>query len=155
MNPVCFSCETTLPLRPNEIAEQVLDITNWPDFEGYGPLPGIKSAEFEVRAPEIVGSRIRVENTDGSSHVEEIVEWEPERSLRLHMAEFSAPLSRLATDIGETWEFERAGDTTNVVRSFQLHARSALTRPFLWLISKLLKRAIDRHLRQMSEHVRP
>ncbi len=155
MNPVCFSCETTLPLRPNEIAEQVLDITNWPDFEGYGPLPGIKSAEFEVRTPEIVGSRIRVENTDGSSHVEEIVEWESERSLRLNMAEFSAPLSRLATDIGETWEFERAGDTTNVVRSFQLHARSALTRPFLWLISKLLKRAIDRHLRQMSDHARP
>ncbi len=155
MNPVCFSCETTLPLRPNEIAEQVLDITNWPDFEGYGPLPGIKSAEFEVRTPEIVGSRIRVENTDGSSHVEEIVEWEPERSLRLNMAEFSAPLSRLATDIGETWEFERAGDTTNVVRSFQLHARSALTRPFLWLISKLLKRAIDRQLRQMNEHARP
>ena len=76
MNPVCFPCETTLPLRPNEIAEQVLDITNWPDFEGYGPLPGNTSAEFEVRTPEFVGSRIRVENTDGSSHVEEIVEWE-------------------------------------------------------------------------------
>lgn len=150
MTPVSFSCDTTLPLPPDEIAEQILDNTNWPDFQGYGPLPGIKSAEFEVRTPDTVGTRIRVQNTDGSSHVEEIVEWEPQRRLRLRMAEFSAPLSWLASGIDETWEFERLGDTTNVVRSFQLHASSTLTRPFLWLISKLLKKAIDRHLSQMG-----
>ena len=53
MTPVYFSCETTLPLTPDEIAEQILDITNWPDFQGYGPLPGIKTAEFEVRTPTL------------------------------------------------------------------------------------------------------
>lgn len=149
MSPVCFSCETTLPRPPNEIAEQILDMTNWTDFQGYGPLPGIKAAEFEMRTPDVVGSRIRVQNTDGSSHIEEIVEWEPNRRLRLRMAEFSAPLSWLATGINETWDFERAGDSTRVLRSFQLHGRTGLTRPFLQLISILLKRAIDRHLSQM------
>jgi hypothetical protein len=32
-----------------------------------------------------------------------------------------------------------------------LHAKSAFTRPFLWLISFLLKRAIARHLRQLRD----
>ena len=151
MKPISFSCKATLSLAPSEIAAQILDTSNWTDFRGYGPLPGIKSAEFEVRTPEIVGSRIRVQNTDGSTHVEEITEWLPDRRIGLRMREFAAPLSWLATGIDETWEFEHANGVTKVVRSFQMHARSALTRPVLWLISNLLKRAIDRHLRQINE----
>lgn len=149
MTAISFTCKATLSLAPTEITEQILDISNWTDFKGYGPLPGIKSAEFEVKTPEIVGSRIRVHNTDGSTHVEEITEWFPERRVALRMHDFSVPLSWLATGIDETWEFQRDGETTNVVRSFQLHARSVLACPLLWLISKLLKRAIDRHLSQM------
>jgi hypothetical protein len=151
MKPISFSCKATLSFAPSEIAAQILDVSNWTDFRGYGPLPGIKSAEFESRTPEAVGSRIRVQNTDGSTHVEEITEWLPESRLALRMQEFSAPLSRLATGIDETWEFERTNGGTKVVRSFQMHARSALTRPLLWLISKLLQRAIARHLRQISD----
>ena len=149
MKPITFSCEETLALAPEDIARQILDLTKWPDFHGYGPLPGIKVAEFEVQTPGIVGSRIRVTNTDGSKHVEEIVEWQPDHRLQLHMKEFSAPLSRLATRIEETWEFERIGNETHVTRSFQIHAKSVLARPLLWMISFLLKRAIARHLREM------
>ena len=79
MKSITFSCEETLAMPPEEIARQILDLDLWPGFEGYGPLPGIRAAEFEARTPEVVGTRIRVTNTDGSSHVEEIVEWEPDR----------------------------------------------------------------------------
>jgi len=75
--------------------------------------------------------------------------WVLRRGWRLVMQDFSAPLSRFATRIDETWEFERIGKETRVTRSFQLHAKSALTRPVLWLISILLKRAIALHLRIM------
>lgn len=149
LRPIQFSCQDTLSLLPGEIAERILDLANWTDFRGYGPLPGIKAAEFEVRTPNIVGSRIHVTNTDGSRHVEEIVEWQPDHRLRLRMQEFSPPLSRLATGLEEAWEFERLDDSTRVTRSFQLHPKSAVARPFLWLVSFLLKRAIARHLRQM------
>ena len=56
-------------------------------------------------------------------------------------------------DLGayETWQFEQAAGLTPVVRSFSLHPRSAATRPLLWLISLLLRRAIARHLRQMQQ----
>jgi hypothetical protein len=150
MKPIRFSCEETLDSTPEEIAGQILDLSRWPGFEGYGPLPGIRSAEFEVRTPEVVGTRIRVMDTDGSSHVEEIVEWEPERRIRLRMGEFSPPLSRLATHFDETFEFERIGGHTRVVRRFELHPKTTATRPLLWLISLLLRKAIARHLRQMK-----
>jgi hypothetical protein len=137
-------------LAPEAIARQILDLTSWPDFNGYGPIPGIKSAEFEFQSPRIVGSRIRVTNRDGSCHIEEIAEWDPDHRIRLQMKEFSAPLSRLTTGFEETWEFKPSGDETQVTRSFRLHARSVLACLLLWVISFFLKRAIVRHLREMK-----
>ena len=150
MKPISFACRETLPLTPNDIAQQILDLTRWPEFQGYGPIPGIRAAEFEIQTPGIVGTRIRVTNTDGSSHVEEIVQWEPDSRLRLRMHEFSAPLSRLATEFVETWEFQPVGSETKIIRSFELHPRSIVAWPLLWAISFLLRRAIARHLRQMK-----
>ena len=151
MKPIAFSCKETLVLAPEDIAAADPRPGQVDRFQGgYGSLPGIKSAEFEVRTPASSALRIRVTNTDGSSHVEEIVEWQPEHRLRLDMKEFSPPLSRLATGFVETWEFERLDNGTRVTRSFELHAKSILTRPVLWLISFLLKRAIARHLRQIQ-----
>lgn len=150
MKPITFSCQETLPLASEEIARQMLDLTKWPDFQGYGPIPGVKRAEFQVKTAEVVGTRIQVTNTDGSNHVEEIVEWQPDHRLRLEMKEFSPPLSRLATGFEETWEFKRTGDETHVTRSFRLHPRSIMARLLLWAMSFLLKRAIARHLRELK-----
>ena len=72
MKPITFACEEKLAVPPERIAEQILDLGLWPGFRGYGPLPGIRAAEFEARTPEVVGTRIRVMDTDGSVHVEEI-----------------------------------------------------------------------------------
>ena len=155
MRPIRFSCTDTLALAPADIAGRILDLAHWTDFTGYAVLPGIRAAEFEVRTPGVVGSRIRVTNTDGSSHVEEIVEWQPDHTLRLRMTGFSAPLSRLATEFVESWAFERAGTATRVTRSFEMHPKSAVARPALWLISLLLRRAIARHLRQMRDLDQP
>jgi hypothetical protein len=149
MKPIAFSCEETLALAPTDIARQILDLSNWTEFKGFGPIPGVKVAEFVVHSACVVGSRIRVINTDGSSHVEEIVDWHLDRRLQLHLKEFSAPLSHFATLITETWEFERVGHETKVIRSCQLHPRSFLAWPFVWLISFMLKKAIARHLGQM------
>ncbi len=151
MKPITFSCVEVLELSADEIVQQILDLGNWPDFKGYGPLPGVKVAEYEVRTPDILGTRFKVTNTDGSSHVEEVVEYQPNRRLTLRMQEFSPPVSRLATHFDEIWEFEGAGSATRVKRSLHMYARSALMRLPLWMISFLLKRAIARHLQQMRD----
>lgn len=150
MEYVQFLCKAALPQSPQEIAKEILDLSNWVNFKGYGPLPGIASAKFEVQTPEIVGTRIRVHNTDGSQHIEEIVEWNPESTLALRMQEFSPPLSKLATHIDETWEFETLENGTHVKRRFQMHARNAVTIPILWLMSMFLERAVDKHLKQLA-----
>jgi len=155
MKPIRFSCTETLGLAPADIAGRILDLAHWTDFTGYAVLPGIQAAEFEVRTPGVVGSRIRVTNTDGSRHVEEVVEWQDDKLLRLRLTEFSAPLSRLATEFVESWASEREGTATGVTRSFELHPKSGLARPVLWLIAFLLKRAIARHLRQMRDPGQP
>lgn len=152
MTPVTFTCEETLRLAPEHIAGKILDLSKWPDFHGYGPIPGIKAATFETQTPGVVGSRIRVTNLDGSSHVEEIVEWQPDRRIRLLMNGFSAPLSRLATAFEETWEFERSGNETRVIRSFRLHGTSVLTWLPVRVIAFFLKRAITRNLREMLQN---
>jgi hypothetical protein len=56
----------------------------------------------------------------------------------------------LATGFVETWEFERVSHETQAARSFELNAKSMLTKPLLWLISFFLKRAIDRHLTEIK-----
>ncbi len=149
MKPITFACRKTLPLEPEAITNQILDLAKWPDFRGYGPIPGIKSAEFDTRTADIVGSRIRVTNLDGSTHIEEIVKWQPGNRLQLLMKDFSQPLSRLATSFVETWEFQRINDKTLVLRSFEMNAKSRAAWPVLWLISVVLKRAIDRHLHEL------
>jgi hypothetical protein len=52
MKPITFACHETLPLAPEAIAEQILDVAKWPEFRGCWPIPGMKSAEFETRTPE-------------------------------------------------------------------------------------------------------
>ena len=149
---VTFSCEETMEMTSLEIAKQILDIENWSDFKGYGFLPGIKSARFDPRTPEVIGSKIHVTNCDNSSHIEEIVEWSPDSRLRLHFSQFSAPVSYLATGFDEIWEFERIGTQTKVVRSMELHCKSFLTWPILKVISILLKKALSQHLVQIKNN---
>jgi hypothetical protein len=151
VKPITFVCKATFIAAPENIAQQILDLAKWPEFKGYGPLPGIKTAEFESQTPDVVGTKIRVTNTDGSSHIEEIVEWNPGSRIRLRMREFSAPLSRLAIEFLETWEFQRTGNETRVARLFELRPTSIVTWPVLWMISFLLRLAIARNLRQIQE----
>jgi len=40
-----------------EIASGILDVEQWATFRGWGPLPGIKIAEFEVRTEEVGRTR--------------------------------------------------------------------------------------------------
>jgi hypothetical protein len=47
MKPITFHCKETFLLTPEDVAGQILDVTNSPDFHGYALIPGIKTAEFE------------------------------------------------------------------------------------------------------------
>lgn len=133
-----------------QICARIARVELWPEFEGYGILPGIEAASYERRTAEMTGSRIAVRNRDGSTHVEEITEWSPGVRVTMRMQEFSPPLRSLADHFVEQWDFTEDSSGTRIRRSFSLYPRSALTRVPLWLISRLLQRAVARHLRQMQ-----
>lgn len=149
MKPLRFTCSATLPQTGEEIARGILDLDQWPTFTGWGPLPGIKRAEFAHRTEDVVGTRIAVTNTDGSTHTEEILAWEPERELVLRLGGFSRPLSIMADHFVETWRFEATGAGTRVVREFEIHPRSAAARPVLAVVRTLLKRAVMKQLKEL------
>lgn len=153
--PITFSCRELLTDSPAEICQQIARVESWCEFRGYGPLPGIVSAQYERRTPDMKGSRIRVRNRDGSEHVEEITEWDPEARVVLQLREFSAPLRSLSDRFIEEWEFTRGPEGTQVERRFSLYPRGTITRVPLWVISLLLRRAIVQHLLQMKSSPAP
>ena len=105
---------------------------------------------FDRRTDAIIGTRIRVTSTDNSSYIEEITEREPTR-ITIEMKEFSAALATLATKFIERWELEPAGGHTKVTRTFQLYAKSFLTKIPLNLIAVALKKAVSLHLQQLKQ----
>lgn len=154
MHPVQFECQTTISAPADVICTQIADVTRWCEFQGYGFLPGIASAEYEQRTANMVGSRIRVTNTDGSYHMEEFTVWENGRKIVTKLHDFSPPLNRLTTHFLEEWNFETRGNATHVRRALSLFPKQALARPALWLISRFLRQAITRQLDEMTKEAK-
>lgn len=135
---------------PQEMCTQLLDMERWSEFKGYSILPGIKQASFETKTPGLVGSRIKVRNTDGSSHVEEIIEWDVTKKVVLQFQEFSAPLNRLASHFVETWEFHPSAHGTDTSRTMTLHPIGIMGWLLLLPISQLMKKAFEKNAAQLS-----
>ena len=150
MSPITFSCSQVIPKSAVAICTEIADMSRWSEFNGHGPVPGIANAEYETRTPSMVGSRIRVQNEDGSTHVEEILAWEAGEKVVMRLQAFASPLSHLVAHIVETWSFAPAANGTLVTRSFEMVAKSGLKRPFVWLISLFFRRAIAAHLDLMA-----
>ena len=129
---------------------EILDTERWSGFEGYSILPGIESAYFQVKTPEFVGSRIKVQNKDGSSHVEEIIEWDVANKIALRFQEFNSPLQNLATHFIETWEFRKSPNGTEASRIMTMYPKGLFGWLMLIPISKLMKKAFEKNLRQTS-----
>jgi len=151
LQPVTFSCQAAMAATPAELVSDIFNLSLWPSFQGYGPLPGIAYAEFEGSpTPDWVGTKIYVENTDGSSHIEEVKSWDG-RQLVMELGFFSPPLVRLASHFVETWQFVPLDSGhTLVKRQFLLYPRSWMGRLWLKGIALMLKQAVQRHLVQME-----
>lgn len=136
--------QTTRP--PAETFAYIVDLTNWPSFRGWGPLPGIVSAELVGGGSHLAaGARVRVTNTDGSIHLEVVEELVVDRRYRVRM-ELGSPANRLLAQIDEIVELAPSANGTRIVRSFEVTPRSLWTAPLAWLIAKVfLRRAVLAH----------
>jgi hypothetical protein len=148
MKPIEVKIVGLIQKSSAEICAEMLDTERWSEFKGYSILPGIKSAQFEIKTPGLVGSRINVQNDDGSSHVEEIIEWDAANRIALRFQEFHSPLQNLATHFIETWEFRQSPDGTEASRIMTLYPKGLFGWLMLFPISKLMKKAFEKNYRQ-------
>lgn len=151
MKPITIRIQRHNNQTPQEICAAFLDTDRWPEFQGYSILPGIKSARFETRTSNMIGSRIRVHNTDDSSHVEEIIEWEENRKLALRFQEFNSPLKDLASHFIEEWTFAPSQSGTEVIRSMSMYPKNVLGWVMLFPISRLMKKAFEKNASQLEK----
>ncbi len=143
---ICGQIQKSAP----EICAALLETERWSEFTGYFILPGVKSADFEVKTPEIVGSRIKVQNTDGSTHLEEIIEWEPNRQVAMKFQNFEGPVKNLATHFVETWSFEPAKEGVTATRKMAFFPKNWLGWLVLIPISQLMKKAFEKELKRQG-----
>lgn len=149
MKPIRILVQSLSQKSPEEICANMMDMSKWPEFEGYSILPGIESAAFDVQTPNWLGSRIRVKNKDGSEHVEEVTAWDPTRRVELRFQEFKSPLRRLASHFVETWEFTARPEGTLISRSMAMHPKGVFGWLVLRLISRLMRKAFEQQATRM------
>ena len=146
MKPIQISIHAVTDTSPEEICAALLNTERWSEFEGYSILPGIQQAEFETRTSNEIGSKIKVQNRDGSSHVEEIIEWDPKQKIVLRFQDFSPPLRYFAKNFYEVWEFTRTDTATEVTRSMSMHPKNLLGWLLLLPISTLMKKSFEKNI---------
>ena len=152
MKPIKFQSSRLIPATGEQICTNMADTDRWSEFTGYGMLPGIKSAAYEVKTDNMLGSRIRVLNTDGSQHVEEIYEWIPGEKMGMKFQGFTPPLSNLASHFTEEWVLQPQHNATLATRKIQMVPKNFLTLPMLWLISLLFRQAIEHNMDELANY---
>ena len=150
MNPIEIKIQGHTKRSTQEICAEFLDTNRWSDFKGYSILPGIQSASFEIKTPNLAGSRIKVKNTDGSSHVEEIVEWDEASGFSLKFHEFDSSLKNLASHFIETWSFKTSASGTEITRAMTMYPKGVIGWLMLKPISGLMKKAFEYNASQLG-----
>jgi hypothetical protein len=158
MSGIHFKCELKSTLSSPEIRDRFLDLSQWPSFTGWGPIPGIQSARYTQQTESTLGSVILVQNSDGSSHQEEIIEWvqvSPNHfRFVIRLNRFTGLIRLLAPEFIESWEIkeDRNDRGASITRSFELIGFGFVSRFFLrFLIAPLFKKAIQSHLEQSMQ----
>jgi hypothetical protein len=153
MKPIKVKITGQTPMSSREICSEFLDTESWSKFEGYSILPGIEKAYFETKTAALVGSRIKVHNKDGSTHMEEIIEWDVENRITLRFEGFQPPLQNFATHFIEMWEFRKSGDGTEVTRMMSLFPKGGFGWLMLLPISVLMKKSLEKNSIQMGTKI--
>jgi hypothetical protein len=149
MQPIAITISGHTYQSSEEICRELLKTERWSEFKGFFILPGVKNARFECQTPSLVGSRIHVQNTDGSSHIEEIIEWDVLHKVVLRFQEFNSPLKHLATHFIEVWTFDNSANGTEVSRTMILYPKGLLGWCMLLPIAQLMKGALKKNTHQL------
>ena len=98
-----------------------------------------------------MGSIIKVINSDGSRHIEEIIHWDVDKKIEIQFYDFHSPLQYFASHFIETWEFNKVGDVTDMTRTMTMYPKGLLGWIFLKPLSLLMKKSFENNLIHLNQ----
>jgi uncharacterized protein YndB with AHSA1/START domain len=135
---------------PEAVFDLCVDPARFPQtFTGYGPIPAIR--QISLDGPLRTGAQRRIHNSDGSVLDERVTLLERPHRHGYELSGFRAPFAWLVTLGRADWQIEAADDGTRVTWLYRFTPRSAVVRPFSWLLLRgFLQPAMRRCLRNMD-----
>jgi hypothetical protein len=141
----------TIAAPPEAVRAHLLEIEHLSEFEGYGLIPGIRSAHWERGARAELGAIRLVENTDGSKHREQVMQLD-DSVVEDRIFDFDSPLRHLAAEALDRFELSPAPGGMRIDRSFTISLKSSVFLPIGWAIANLfLRPAMKRHLDRIAQ----
>lgn len=140
----------TLPLPAAKLFGYITSEEGFASFRGWGPIPGIRAVDVDGSL-DAVGAALRVLNTDGSTHREEVREVTAPRRYAVRIHGLDSVFRHLVAYVDETWELEQRGEGTHVTRTFTFALRSVIALPVaLPLGHAAFRLAMRRHHRDLA-----
>lgn len=103
----------------------------------YGVIPPIKEVCGQTGSWGTPGQTRTVVLAGGGSAQEELTGVDPPRSFSYTLSGIRGPLALLASSVEGKWSFVPAGDGTNVIWQWTIHARSGLSAPLLPVFGRI------------------
>jgi hypothetical protein len=120
---------------PDEVFDLIVDPLRFPEWlKDVGPIPGVVRAEPMGEGPQKVGSKRRIETSDGGAVVEEVFALDRPRHHRYRWEKPKFPFSLIVKSGEGDWHFHPAGRGTRVEWEYTFE----LTSPLMYLTAKLV-----------------
>ena len=134
--------ETEIAADQASVFNHVIPIDLASIFKGHGPLPAVTGVQNQTGPWDKVGQSRTVLLSDGSSAREIITRLEAHHYFRYTVSDFSGGLRFFTTAADGQWWFEPVSSSgpTHVKWSYTFKARSLLSAPVLWFITRFLWR---------------
>lgn len=142
--------EQTMPCAPDAVFALMVDPDRFPSmFEGYGPIPAIRSVTLDT--PLAVGATRRIHNTDGTTLTEQVTVLDRPVRHAYTLGGFRPPFSWLVTRGESDWTLSAQASGTHVRWIYDFTLTSALVYPLAAVVLKFfMGRAMQRCLDNMA-----
>jgi len=152
--PVSIIEEHVFLVPPAQFFEFITNPQNMTTFVGFGPVPAINKVGPLTMKDHGTSARYHVENSDGSSHEEEVTVSDPPHRFCLRIGSFSAPYKYFINHIEEKWDCEQNEYGTKARRTFTFFPSSVILTPLIYVAAHLFwHRAVKRNHEMINDRL--